>query len=1020
MSIPITCTGCNTSFDVPDEFAGKTIRCTGCKTQVTVPDEVEAEAAEAKKPFGHGGASAAKPPAPKAAPPKPQPAPRAEAKAAPKAAAKPAAKPAVVADEDDEDDEEEKAKPAKAGKGAVTKAAAAKAATKKRRDDDDDDDEDEKPRKPKKKNQGAGGAMIGIIAAGVVGLIAIVVVVVMMTTGDKKKSSSDSASSSNSTSTPAATPGGTPGTGPGPGGPGGRMGMGKPGEGPGGEGPAIGPGGMGTPAGMGGANPGGAGGNPFGGGLNGLDKDSYGTLGAWATFTGDGFSAEFPGTPEAHSLSANGTNFKVTILGQKEGAAYVVMCVPLPLDPSQTPGATGAALNGAWQNFLSGTKLTAGQASDVTVDSYPGKDAEFTDKDGDKGRIRMVLAKNRVYLLLAGGKTADDLAKAQRFVGSLKITYQGGDPVAAVPPGGAGPFGPIPGMGGIPGPPGPGGMPGVPNAGMPVAGVPMPPGPGGVQMPPGAGGVQMPPGAAGQPGGAGAGPGAVAGPGGFTGTDFADGNIKAKLDPFFSAAFDTEKKEVIALEPRTVGARMQGTLRRYSYPDFRDLGKLKMASVGFRCALDAKNELLYVALATNPDKVLIEAATDRASALGTVVVFDLKQARDGKGADGKDLTDIKSVGTFGLPQSRIHGLEVSGDGKTLYVLATNASTKKVSLMALDTATKKDAKPPIALTDPVRDLVSGGDDRTLIVIEELKPMKGSRVLVYDTNAWGRPLKTLPMRDGPTLDVAPLAGGGMMVSVLPLNATPAGVAAGPGAPGGPVGPMGPGGPGGRPDGVGPGGPGGPAPGGGPGGGGGEGSGAKFQQVLVSDDGGNRDMDLGAGARAANGGYVEFDPTGKKLYVGSWRSAGLDVYEVTDPSSANGVKLKTSMRTAKREPVRGNFMVSPDGDFLLFQNGLVLDTKNLGGTAPPAPAAAGLESGPGMGGVPGAPMPPAGMGAGMPPAGVPMPGGPGRPPPAGGMPGEMPGGPGKPPAGMPPAGGPMPAGPGKPDRPGRPGDK
>ena len=36
MAIPITCPGCQATFEVPEGLAGKTIRCTSCKTQLTV------------------------------------------------------------------------------------------------------------------------------------------------------------------------------------------------------------------------------------------------------------------------------------------------------------------------------------------------------------------------------------------------------------------------------------------------------------------------------------------------------------------------------------------------------------------------------------------------------------------------------------------------------------------------------------------------------------------------------------------------------------------------------------------------------------------------------------------------------------------------------------------------------------------------------------------------------------------------------------------------------------------------
>src|SRR5262249_24342791 len=36
MPIPLTCAGCQSSFEVPDHLAGKKIRCTTCKAEMTV------------------------------------------------------------------------------------------------------------------------------------------------------------------------------------------------------------------------------------------------------------------------------------------------------------------------------------------------------------------------------------------------------------------------------------------------------------------------------------------------------------------------------------------------------------------------------------------------------------------------------------------------------------------------------------------------------------------------------------------------------------------------------------------------------------------------------------------------------------------------------------------------------------------------------------------------------------------------------------------------------------------------
>ena len=173
-------------------------------------------------------------------------------------------------------------------------------------------------------------------------------------------------------------------------------------------------------------------------------------------------------------------------------------------------------------------------------------------------------------------------------------------------------------------------------------------------------------------------------------------------------------------------------------------------------------------------------------------------------------------------------------------------------------------------------------------------------------------------GAVVDVAPLTNGGAMVTVLPVNNQPAGGGGIGGNPGGIVPqpqPM-------------------PMPG------------ANQLNFKLFQLKGSTEMDLGVGARAANGGYAEFDPENKRLFVSSWRDKGLDVYEVTDADAANGLKLKSSIKTAKGESLGGHFFVAPDGKSLVFHTGVVIDTNNVsgGGGVVPPPGGGGVVPPPG----------------------------------------------------------------------------
>ena len=271
-------------------------------------------------------------------------------------------------------------------------------------------------------------------------------------------------------------------------------------------------------------------------------------------------------------------------------------------------------------------------------------------------------------------------------------------------------------------------------------------------------------------GGVGPGPGGVGpGSGGGFNTNAAntDGNMKAKLDAFYAAAFDPEKKELFTTEYRqgkTVRSVL-GTLAHYTYPSFGRGKKYKIPHLGFRMALDPKGELLYVAygtMLTYPANAaaLAGAMHDRASAYGDIAVYDLKQIRAGKTDDGKVIEDdgeLKPVATISL-RSTIHGMELSADGKNLYVLVTTGNTKKVSSLVLfDTETRKESKRH-SLTAPVIDLAKSSDGKHLLIIEDMDAKtKSSNVIFFDMAAWAQ-IKTTPLRDGPVLDVAPLASGG----------------------------------------------------------------------------------------------------------------------------------------------------------------------------------------------------------------------------------------------------------------------
>ena len=431
-----------------------------CKTQLSVP------AAGASKPFGWAGA-AAKP----------------AAKAAPSRAA-------VAVDDDDDD---RKSSPSKsASKNGPTIKGAIKSGSK-RRDDDDDDDDDDRPRRRKhSKGAGAGGgAMLALIGGGVLCLGAIVGLSVWLLSDDGEK---DTAKTENKTNNAApVTPTGNPGntgrddrTGGGNGN--GNGGAAAPDDSQGG-GFAMKPGGGADPwrRPRAEAESTSGGNNPFTD-WGQINNDSLGTPGPWAKHDGDGFSAEFPGTPGNRDMSANGMTMKITAVAGKSQPVAVVMMMQLP----------AAALQGNPRELISqikaGISAQSGKpARDVTVSDFPGVEFNVTDGSGG-GTMRLVLARDRIYMFIAGGdnkggRSVMPKEDVTRFLNSATISYKGDSGNFA--------SGEQPGPGSLGGPPTPGG--GFGGALPGGIGIPQPPGGGFGGPPPGGIGIPQPP--AGGPGG---------------------------------------------------------------------------------------------------------------------------------------------------------------------------------------------------------------------------------------------------------------------------------------------------------------------------------------------------------------------------------------------------------------------------------------------------------------------------------------------------------------------------------------
>lgn len=980
MTIPIKCPGCQAAFDVPGHLTGKTIRCTSCKTQLTVSAATPAPRTAAAatppksgegKPFGWAANSqpAASPPKPAARAPEPlslddEPVSATSAPAARPAA--PAVKPASGP----------VAKPAPTRQTPGTngeKTAPSKPVSRRHDDDDDDDDDDDRPARRRKKrgDDGSPAAMILLIGGGLLGLCAIAGVAIwLMLDSDKKEvakaDSSTPPPAQTSTTPPGNTqqkpPGGsvdpdiTPkGENPTPGGaadgmpPGGGLPT-RPPSPPGGASPEgvpmpMTPGGPATPL-------------PAPGGGN------------WQSFVLDGFSAELPGVPTAMTQPAPGIgSMKLHMLPVNgEQAAFFIMALDLPVDVGSNPamvrqmfdgfasgfdkGAGGAAPNPGMPGgvprpgmpnqpgfgpppgppmpnpggFGPGTpppqpgfggfgpgfgrfgkkdaKIAIGTRSETKQDGHPAMEVTVVDRSGGDrqvGTLRVVLAGKKVFFF---GGFADNFATfstdLQRFMGSVKITVPAGGGLAMGPNPGT----PIPGS--EPGAAMPGGIGGQPGG---FGGQPGFPG----QLNPGFG-AQPPPGAETRP------------------------PLAGKVEPFFAIAFDTEKNEVYTVSSRLLsGSKIAGTLRRYSYPDFKPKGQYNLAHLSTRAAIDPKTGLLYLASVTTPTVSLLQQRLERTTASGNVEIIDLAPIRAGK---VEEKTEVKPVATVPMGAT-IRGLELSPDGKSLFLVVSRTVAKQTKsyLRLVDTADRKVAKEK-ELPEPAFDMCLSADGTQILVTEfPTSKNKAINVLSYDVATWT--LKTIPL-PAATTDIASAKGGTLVSAVIGTGD------------------------------------------------------ARAAKLYVSGvEGGDQEL-TNFGWKAAHNNYVEFSPDGKYLFVGSYggAQAGFDAYEVSDPTSPRGYKKVSSVRQAGDRFVGGHFHVSPDSTHIVFHSGAVLAvdklTENASGTDLLGPndgtgGSNGFPQGPGRampGGNPGV-VPPGGMpGGGGAIPGMPGPGGnPGVVPPGGG---------------------------------------
>jgi len=457
------------------------------------------------------------------------------------------------------------------------------------------------------------------------------------------------------------------------------------------------------------------------------------------------------------------------------------------------------------------------------------------------------------------------------------------------------------------------------SEGPPPGGFTQPPGGGSGGFKPGGGGQQPPIGGGGglKPGSGGPGGGSFGQPGGGQvdpnpppSGAIVDGTRKADVGHFFAGVFDPAKKELITFSSQARNNVVSTRLNRFdATKNFTSEGSYKVPHFVSRAVVDSDKGLLYVATINRPSvSSLMTQQYDQAAGTGDVQVFDLNLLREDKVKNGAELKPLATL----VVGKTIRGLELSKDGKLLYVATTTVPSKSAKadptsyLFVFETETRKPTSPATVLPVAVWDMRLSPDGKALLIIDMVdKDNTTSSAHLLDPASL-KEIKKVALLG--TANHIAASSGGQYVAVVMTN--------------------------------------------------------KVIKLVLATDARTNDLELGFGWKAAaKPGYVEFSPDGKRLFVSghpllseSYQRpnqqvypAGLDVYDVSDANAPTGVKKKASIRTAGGQMVGGHFLMSPEGDYLVFHTGVVVETANVGGNNGEGIVASGPGGGTPFPGVP-----------------------------------------------------------------------
>jgi hypothetical protein len=147
-----------------------------------------------------------------------------------------------------------------------------------------------------------------------------------------------------------------------------------------------------------------------------------------------------------------------------------------------------------------------------------------------------------------------------------------------------------------------------------------------------------------------------------------------------------------------------GSLRHYSYPDFRLLGTYALPCPAYLAALDAGRGLLHVA-GSQPRFLSVNALGDRERARGDLAVYDVRAVQQGKVPEGATLQPRAEL----TLAAHVFALALAPDGKELYYLARVSRTVQLGRVETELYAAAEARP---MPHGTGALALAADGRTL--------------------------------------------------------------------------------------------------------------------------------------------------------------------------------------------------------------------------------------------------------------------------------------------------------------------